>query len=238
MSSYIRYICSLLLLAGLSLGVSPARAIGITVIWDSPTMNSGPSEVLNTGTYVDAVMISTAVPTLTLNGVTFHSDNHGAYSGHIDIQWDGEFSGVTTPSFVDSDYNTFMNSGAVANPGNFYPVIMTGLTAGANYRVQFWTPAWNDPYPTTLDAVNTVDLGNTGVIPTWTVGYFTAFASTASFDYYGTGGNYGLVAGVSLFQMSAIPEPSTYAALAGLAGLGLAVLRKRRQNQAAAVVAA
>lgn len=77
-----------------------------------------------------------------------------------------------------------------------------------------------DVFSLTAGSLTTV--GNyTGTLPT--AGNYSTFIMDASYTFLGNG-------------MSAIPEPSTYAAIAGAAMLGLAVWRRRRTKPVAAAV--
>lgn len=67
-----------------------------------------------------------------------------------------------------------------------------------------------------------------------------AVTSPNPLQLYGLGGGGSLLAGFTVNQLtiSAIPEPSTSAAIAGAAMLGLAVWRRRRQSKPGAITAA
>jgi autotransporter-associated beta strand protein len=90
----------------------------------------------------------------------------------------------------------------------------------------------------------TIDFGNTGTAGnTYTLATFgsgnTTFASGNDFTFAnlasGVAGTFSLSSTALTFSTTAIPEPATYAALAGLGILGMAVYRRRRERSAAAV---
>ena len=65
-------------------------------------------------------------------------------------------------------------------------------------------------------------------MPTFVSGSFTASGATRSITDRSTTTDYGLIGAVSVYTITAIPEPSTYGLFLRAALLGFAILRRRR----------
>ncbi|HWA84670.1 MAG TPA: PEP-CTERM sorting domain-containing protein [Opitutus sp.] len=115
---------------------------------------------------------------------------------------------------------------------------ITGLTAGDSYDFYFYSQSGAlDDHRAAIFTFDGTDLTATAipdlsfesgvnyvefsVTPTGTslAGFFTTAPGAGEADF----------AGVQVVTVSAVPEPSTYAAIAGLAGLGFAFIRQRRR---------
>ncbi len=214
-----------LITAILALGLAAVQAHAAIITWFGRGDVTDVTDVANTGTFIAAE--SGYFTTVTVNGVAFapQDTNNG-----IDF---GASTPAGTPGYgtasptADADFNAMLRAGYFS-PGNGSPdtITLSGLTVGLEYRVQVFVGSWNATYPTTfLDpGSNSIDLLNDTDLPTFAFGTFTADATTQSLFYKGTDASHGLVSAVALY---AIPEPSTYAALAGLAALGCAFRRRR-----------
>lgn len=197
----------------------PAQAV---ITWGTPTAVATPADIVTTGTFHAAGSGFNA--DRTVGGVTFETAS-------ALISYGGTRIGYTIGAFASGTaaYNDIMNRGHFTAVGAGANVTLGGLTIGDQYRVQVWIPAWDATYATRLSGTNSVDMGNTITFPTYVIGTFTAASASEFFSYEGYGGAIrGLVGAVSVYNVSAIPEPSVYAALAGAAVLAAALWRRRR----------
>lgn len=137
----------------------------------------------------------------------------------------GTWSRPSTSSTSPYSYIRVQASNALdLNAGSSNYTDPTGLTFGANDVVDIFTSA-------TFTGLS-FDLSS-GTLPDANT-YFAALAGTYSLDT--NHGSFFSVVGASddifftptSLTISAVPEPSTYAAFAGLAALGLVALRRRR----------
>lgn len=207
---------------------APRNALAQNVLtWGTPQLITGSSDVVNTGTEFGAFTAYSS--NLVVNGVTFYTlanaTNFSATSAGNASDFGGFSSGDTT-------YDHLINS-AVFTPadGSARSLTINNLVVGHSYTVQLFTPAWDADWPTKYTSgANTVDMGNTASAPTYVSGTFTATSTSLTIAYQSTTGFYGMLAAASVRDVSAVPEPSTYATLAGAAGLiATAVVRRRRQ---------
>ncbi len=201
-----------------------SRLSAAVVVWDTPTTVSGPSDILNTGTFF-AASSSLGAPA-TVNGVTFAGRDGSA---NIAITRFGTYSPGSTHT-GDTGYDTLLGTGYFTDNNGTDTITLSGLTIGETYRIQLWSPAWDANYPTTFAAGNTVDMGNSGAVGKTVFGYFVADDTTEVISYYTTPGGManspnGIIGPVAIFQ---IPEPSTYALCGGLLALGVVVRRRQR----------
>ncbi len=150
---------------------------------------------------------------LTLDAGTYlitNAASSGYYSG-----WNFNGSGAGSTSNWVWSFEMAIHGGVIIEDAYIYPV----LNSQADVAALTGTTTYN---------------GNTLLGATSTAGFFDTFTltGTTTLDFYvddynwGLGDNWG---GVSL-NIQAIPEPSTYTALFGLAGLGFAAYRKRRRQ--------
>ena len=211
------------LLLGLSL--RPALVAQPIVTFGSPTAVTGPSDILTTGTFHAAIGATAA--NVTVGGVTFATSS--------------PLITLTNASAINYTPGTFSSGNAaydaLINRGYYTPIAMSaqidlsGLTVGHQYRIQFWTPAWDANFPTTFIHDGGLNFGNTATAPTYAVGTFTANNSTEYFNFASTDGSTrGLMSAITVYNVSAIPEPSTYAVLAGLGVLGVALWRRKARR--------
>ena len=174
--------------------------------------------------------------TITLSGTGTLDMTHGNIAVDTFTFTGGTLKNVASFSAGTSGGLNVQNASVLAYDldGAFTSTTLTGtLTLGLNTNLQLalangFVPSGDlllvdndlsDSISGTFATINggTFGLGNT----------FTLTNNTGSYDftlnYFGGTGN-DLVA-----QLAAIPEPSSYAALVGVCGLGLAVLRRRRR---------
>lgn len=230
-----------------------SSASGAEIVWSAPTTMVGDSDVSTEGTAVAAFNFGTVGGTTTINGVSFLNVATEAWTNNAPTYVVGSGAGSLTLaghtlfsaavfsvgnapySQLSASYQTLLGS-AVWNDGmnRQISISIEGLTIGHEYEVQFWT---NDPRnfgvtrDTVFDAVNGVTLEqNTGAgfggVGQWVIGSFTADGTTQSIIANSTGAT--MINAYQLRTHSAIPEPGTYAALAGAGAFVAAIFFRRR----------
>jgi len=249
----IRFAVSSVCAFGLS-GSADLRAGVPPITWGSATTVSGDSDVDTTGSLVYAYTFGggSAPPSATVNGVTF---SPFTISGVVQSATVGSVTITESPNFLlgsnslgsssapfsglSSNYKSLLGTGAYADNPTTITVALGGLTAGQQYRVQWWSSNASNLPPsdggsftnTTATAVNSVTLDtNTtdlaGGLGQYAIGTFTAVGTIQSFMLTETGD--GMNPLINALQVRAVPEPSTYCmALAGLAGCGYSRWRRR-----------
>ena len=212
-----------------------------------PRRYPDPSDVLTEGGLVDSVMFSNANPnsSTTVNGVTFdravypgggppYPENSAA--GKISTLEDNS-QASNAPATGNMNYDTLLSYESYTTPGNYYNIMINGLTAGHEYSVQLWVddqfstsnPGQNDLFlyggPAQTDGV---------LVPNgdYIIGHFTADGTTETFQW---GGNpvsdptfaYGTL---DALQVREVPEPSTLVAFVGMGVMGLFLIMRRRRS--------
>jgi len=182
-----------------------------------------------------ALLVLAAAPVFATDAVLFEdfdysiSGNTVVKSGSIKALWGTYSNSVFTPiSGTNSGYfalsgdDSSVNLGATTNANvlantlislGFFDIAASasfGTVTGATAYAVLTDPSWIAPTFSTSPGAVTVSFTNN------TVASFGTFSRTGAND-------------VITLKGSAIPEPSTYAAFAGLAVLGLAASRRRRQ---------
>jgi hypothetical protein len=117
-----------------------------------------------------------------------------------------------------------------------------GLTAGKDYRVQFWSSSAGLWAPTQTLAVGSPNVtltsntsGVSGGVGQSAIGTFTAVGSSQTFtlqgaDMYSPGFQFPMMNALQVRETQVVPELSTYAmSLAGLACGGYLVRRRRKR---------
>jgi hypothetical protein len=225
--SYRRAVLSVAL-AVIMLGIQQSHAALIT--WDTPLAvdKDVPAQVLTTGTLV--AVGARQSTNETVNGVTFlqfgavgsnvnYSNNSGVAND------DGYGPDGVTPGPDDTSYARLLSTGVYRTAGDVATILITGLNSGTQYDVQLFTPFWGDTAFETQfsDGTNTVDMGNTGLQPTYVIGHFTAGGGSQSiFFTAASGSDHGLLGAA---QVRAVPEPASALSL----GLAILALRYRRR---------
>lgn len=158
--------------------------------------------------------------------------NEGAYSsfnvGHIVLGFDGT-DGLPPPVAWQGvgDVTVYSSSFGITNVD-----VWTDSTPGRSYlELNLNTPLVLDGNGTTFNfSILTGGINNLGNAPTAT--FFVELRSGSALMNAGLDGNLivtNILAGSS-GDLSAVPEPSTYALVAGFAVLGLALVRRSRRT--------
>jgi hypothetical protein len=198
-----------------------ANAAAIT--WGAAQDMAGDTDVLNTGTYFDALNFSGGP--ITVNDVTFNnapSSSDPATDGAISVQY-GDGIGAYGASFTtnapsSTAYSNLTKAGAFGAGGSGTVTIgsvSAPLIIGDEYRVESWSYYTGDTSTATTiydfgDASSVALLNQTGQ---YAVGTFTADATTQQYTFYtSTGHNF--VNDVSVFDTTPVPEPASIGLLA------------------------
>jgi hypothetical protein len=211
-----------LLVAGMLLTATLGHA---QILWTSSGTISADSDVLNNGSYFDAVQLQDGHTVVeTVNGVAFNlvsSLNQGGFGdGMISTT-----SGATGSDSYNGNAPISASYQAILTGTNYTgtsdTINIAGLTAGDDYQVEIWLGANSGRTTTYSGAVAPITL--TGA--QYAVGDVTPVGSTASFTYTsptatsdGQGG-LGEIDAVSVRDITSVPEPSTWVLLMGGAAL-------------------
>lgn len=237
----------LLLICLVSVASLPGLHAQAVITWSTEQASSD-ADISTTGTSVWAYNFGNL--NATLNTVNFTAQNYqnvsddivfGFTAGSMDQTTTDNLGSSSTPfTALSLNYRALLNSAAYFESTANATLTLQGLTPGNLYQVQIWN---NDSrgavWAVVRSTIYSDGLGNSatldanteraeGGIGNLVLGTFTA--STSTQVIYGAAAD-----GVVQFNaiqlrdvtVSAIPEPSTYAAIAGLAVLGLVALRRR-----------
>jgi len=201
------------------------------VVWSSVSPAQGPSDIVLP--HSGFVGQSGYTGSLTINHYTFDAfgtdDGISIQSFHDPRGYSWSYGVSNAINSVDASYNTLTSWGFYTYRGVTSNITLRALTIGQQYEVELWVGTWDNPFPTWFSAGNAVNMYNTPTVPTYVTGTFFADSSTEVISYYGTSGDFGVVAAVAF---SPVPEPATYAGLFGLVALGFARYRRRQPGQA------
>jgi hypothetical protein len=214
------------------------------VIWQTPLTISGASDVSTSGTFFgswapgDDAYDPDSHP---VNGVTFN-----AYGSLPDLTAGGSsldhYTGFNSPGTADDNYNSILQAAVYNDNTDPITVSWDGMTLGDTYLVELWVQdgrnaTANARTETIAGGANTSDslmFGSDDSGPgQYILGTFVADASGAETISLSPGaGGYG--AQINLLQvrdLTAAPEPSTFALLA--AGAGVVFFGFRRKTSTA-----
>jgi len=210
------------------------------ISWGGVQADTGHSSDINTdGTFFDAIntiyngtFTTTTVGDTTFNALSLDSDTSDGTMSDVIVPGDGNFHGVGAPDLTDttddSNFGYAINNSSDAKLGTVTIGSTTNaLTIGDVYQVQVWSYWANTNYGATLNGDPSVNFPNGG--GGFSIGTFTADATTETFTYTGNPQSYGagFVSEIAVRDLGAAPEPSTYAMiLTGLAALGFCFRRK------------
>jgi hypothetical protein len=222
---------SRLLLAAATL-VAASSAHAAIATWGSAQNVSADTDISTLGTLVQAYNLGNAA-SYAINGVTF-TGSTAVPSGWVGVVGSGMQSVAPLPG-IGTNYASALNSciyaGTVGSPKDF--TSFTGLTVGATYQFQVW---FADTRNTTLGTMQWDTGASTPSITLSSNGGASPFAqyALAEFTADSTSQTFritGLAEGgpiMSMYQLRAVPEPSTY----GLIGAGVlasaAAVRRRK----------
>jgi hypothetical protein len=244
-------------LIALALAVS-TRAVSATLVtidWGSGAHGiTGDSDVSMSGSLVKAFNLGAlSVTAATVSGVTF-----GAFAIPTDgitqsVTMDGytfaEFPstlrsysilGSATAPFVNlsGGYQTLLSSAGSSVDPNTVTLTIPSLTIGNAYLFQWWTnySSSNDAGVRNTTGTGSITLNSNpgavvGGLGQYAIGTFTASASTMAIEFDGPP----LINAFQLRDVTAVPEPSSYAVFAGIGGLAIALLRRRKSLKSPAV---
>lgn len=198
--------------------------------WGTATNVTDVTEVLNTGTTIEAVNASatTVNNTLLLNGVSFVSnlDLLSSNTGN-----DG-YSGTTG----NNDYDQFLSNFDFGGGTNLVTLTVANglLINGDDYEIQVWysnaSGSRTTPFGDGESIVNgldqnTVDLTAVAATPQFAIGTFTADSTSQLLTLNSPGFGNAHITGYQV-RAVAVPEPSS----TSLLGLGFASLLMRRRR--------
>ncbi len=195
-----------------------------TITWGSAmniSAGNGNADVRNVGTLLDAGAVGAAAVTApgvggtVVNGVRF-STLSGPTTGATDFyhKISVTYSSMTTAGSggTTSTYSTIL-SGLLYVKDVSATVTLSGLTAGHVYQVQYWAHQPGAPNGAVLSGSPSVtllgDQPGTSTAGQYAVGTFTASDTSLQFTYSPVP-TYAIIDAITLFDITAVPEPSTW----------------------------
>jgi hypothetical protein len=219
------------------------------VTWQTPRTISGPTDVSTSGNYFGS-WAPNAANSLTVNGVTFmnFSDLPSLNNNFQNSTGTGSFQ---SPLTSDNNYNTLLTSGAFQNDSSSPTISWGGLTLGDTYLIQLWV---NDGRNSTVDQRTETVTGGANTSASLAYGSGNGPAGSppglpgqfiiGTFLAGSTGESISLNSGpafpsaqLDILQVrdlgvEVVPEPSSFALLAGGLGVMLAGFRRKPANPA------
>ncbi len=216
-----------------------ASMVALSFVVGSAVAQSGSAQTLITWD-TSAASGSTVSITATESETNFSGSDLVRGSGLSVVSGTGVFSSSGFSGTDADDYVQFgftVDSGVAANLGNFTITTSTSNTGPGTLGLYSST----DDYASTLYTFNqsetssidhTIDLSSMGSLTGIVLFRIFEIGDTQADGDGATasGGSFRVADLVIEGSISAVPEPSTYAALAGVAALGLAAFRRRNRN--------
>jgi hypothetical protein len=217
-----------------------AQAQNENIAWQTPNPISGPSDVINDGTYFGSWApynqdsYNNGSAGLVVNGVKFLAATD--LQDLSTVNFNSGYGFYNNPGTSSANYNDLMQSAAYNGNGDGSPMSMTwgGMTPGDTYQVEFWANdgRGNDRSETLTGGANTSASLVFGNNPgEWIVGTFVADntgSETVTFSGIGSvNGPYPQMNMMDVLDVTAVPEPSTIALLASGAGTMLFSFRRK-----------
>ena len=207
------------------LGAGQAKA---SIVWSTPTTIAATSDVLSSGTVVDAYDFgTTGLLGSTVNGVSFSpfiTNGSATTVGNVTLSDSGgvnnAFGSASAPfSNLPAAYQTILASSSYTLAGGL-TVTLGGLSSGQSYEAKFWVNDSRNGIGTARQETITdsgvvsgtllFDTGTEGGLGQFVVGTFTASGPTEQFLILGS-----VVSQINAFEVvqtstsSAAPEPSS-----------------------------
>lgn len=244
-------------LVGGFVGCSTVHAQAV-VSWSTASLISGDSDVMTTGTTVWAMNVGPGgVTSAIVNGVTFaafpfpaNGITNQVVNGSLTFTESpgvllsfGDF-GFAAPPFsgLSAGYQSLLSSAGTANTPGTLVLSLGGLIAGHEYLFQWWSnSSFLSSYPAGVFNTQASDgfahtltlssgAGSDGTTGRYGTGTFTAVGTMQDIMFDGLSGGLPLINAFQVRDVTAVPELSTCAGLAGVAAMGFAFRRRRRTN--------
>lgn len=180
---------------------------------DTPQNLNDSSDVAQNGTFVNAVSNYTLNHDSPVIGdTTFHNLNGATAPGYGNITFQRDNTANPSPfNTTDATYQDAIGYGGYTNHGETGIITFSGLTPGSNYQAQVFAFYPDNGFDPTLNSISGGTPVTLEINPgQFTIGTFTASASTFSFKYdVGTAGG-AVINAIALRDLSDAPEPSTW----------------------------
>jgi hypothetical protein len=176
------------LLCCLLIGTFAAAAGAQSIIWQTPQVITGASDVLTNGAYFGSwAPYDAGANALPVNGVSFqgYSDLPGltySFSGG-----NGGYNGFGSPGTLDANYNGLLQYGQYAIGNGSSTFSWGGMTPGHTYEIQFWVEDARGSTGARWENLSGGDIGATvyGTDTSGPVGYSSPlYSGAASPGYY------------------------------------------------------
>jgi hypothetical protein len=214
-----------------------ADAINVDAILPNGNLNNG-SPSPGSSLTLDGVIFNAATftSTSTSDGKITLTANSGGFS-----QYGNNNGGYPVSGSASANFAAVMSAGGVFGSGpGVITISASALVTGDSYALQIFNFSNDGVDESTLftsgsSSVTLFDNNGVGANPAsylgqFTTGFFTATGANETIDFANASGAYTPVVGaINLANITAVPEPSTYALMLG--GMLLLVLQLRHRRQ-------